>query len=51
MPCLLYADDLVLYGESEKDLRAIVGRFIEMCRRRSLKFNAGKSKVMLGRRG
>ena len=47
MPCLLYADDLVLYGESEKDLRAIVGRFIEMCRRRGLKFNAGKSKVML----
>ena len=29
---LLYADDLVLCGESEEDLRAIVGRFIEVCR-------------------
>ena len=26
-------DDLVLYGESEDDLRAMVGRFAEMCRR------------------
>ena len=34
MPGLLYADDLVLYGESEEDLRATVGRFIEVCRRR-----------------
>ena len=44
---LLYADDLVLFGESEEDLRAIVGRFIEMCRRRGLKVNTGKSKVIL----
>ena len=43
----LYADGLVLCGESEEDLRAIVGRFIEMCRRRGLKVNAGKSKGML----
>ena len=27
-------------------IRAIVGRFIEVCRRRDLKVNAGKSKVM-----
>ena len=26
LPGLLYADDLVLYGESEEDLRAMVGR-------------------------
>ena len=31
---LLYADDLVLCGESEEDLRVIVGRFAELCRRR-----------------
>ena len=36
---LLYADDLVLYGELEEKLRAIVGRFIEVCRRRGLKLN------------
>ena len=47
LPGLLYADDLVLCGESEEDLRAIVGRFIEVCRRRGLKVNAGKSKVKL----
>ena len=45
MPGLLY--DLVLCGESEEDLRAIVGRFTKVCRRRGLKDNAGKSKVML----
>ena len=44
---LLYADDLVLFGESEKDLRAMMGRFAEVCGRRSLKINAGKSKVMV----
>ena len=47
MPGLLYADDLVLYGESEEDLRAMVGRFAEGCRRRGLKVNAGKSRVMV----
>ena len=28
LPGLLYADDLVLSGESEEDLRAMVGSFI-----------------------
>ena len=46
MPGLLHVDDLVLCYESDEDLRAIVGRFIEVCRRRGLKVNAGKSKVM-----
>ena len=45
MPDLLYAGDLVLYGESEEDLRVMVGRFAEVCRIRGLKVNAGKSKV------
>ena len=47
MPVLLYADDLVLCGESEEDLKAIVGRFVEVCRIRGLKINASKSKVMV----
>ena len=34
-------------GESEEDLRAIVGRFFEVCKRRGLKVNAGKNMVML----
>ena len=41
---LLYADDLVLGVESEENLRVMVGQFAELCRRRRLKVNAGKSK-------
>ena len=44
---LLYEDDIVLCGESEEDLGAIVARFVEVCRRRGLKVNARKSKVMV----
>ena len=43
---LLYADDLVLRGESEKELRAMVGRFAEVSRRRGMKVDAGKIKVV-----
>ena len=41
---LLYVDDLVLCGESEENLRALVGSFSEVCRR-GLKVSAVKSKV------
>ena len=44
---LLYTDDLVLCGVSDEDLRVMVGRFVEVCKRRGLKVNAGKSKVMV----
>ena len=37
LPGLLYADDLVLIGELEEDLKMMVGRFAEVCRRRRLK--------------
>ena len=33
-PGFLYADKLVPCGESEEDLRAMVGRLVEVCRRR-----------------
>ena len=46
-PGLLYIDGLFLCGELEEVLRVMVKRFAEMCRRRRLKFNAGKSKVMV----
>ena len=46
MPGLLYTDDF-LCGESEEDLRAMVERFVEVYRRRCMKINAGKSKVMV----
>ena len=36
-----------LCGKSEEDLRIMVGQFAEVCRRRRLKVNASKSKVMV----
>ena len=44
---LLYAGNLVLCGESEEGLRAVLEQFVELCRRRGLKANADKSKVMV----
>ena len=44
---LLHANNMVLCGESEKDLGKMVGRFFEMGRRRGLKPNTFKSKVMV----
>ena len=39
LPGLLYADDLVLCGESKEDLRVMVGWFAEVRRRRRMKVN------------
>ena len=47
LPDLLYADYLDLCGESEEDLRAMMGCFVEVCRTRGLKVNAGKRKVLV----
>ena len=47
LPGLLYADDSVLCGELEEDLRTMVGRYADLCRRSELKVNAGTSKVMV----
>ena len=44
---LLYADDLVLCGESGENLWVMVGQFAEVCRRRELKVNAAKNRVMV----
>ena len=41
---ILHAHDLILSGESEEDLRVMVGRFVELCRRIGLKVNSGKTK-------
>ena len=47
LPGLLYADELVLCGESKEGLRAMVGCLVEVSRRRCLNVNAGKSWVMV----
>ena len=41
LPDLLHADDLVLYGVLEEDLRVMVRQFTGVCKRRGLKVNAG----------
>src|SRR5678816_309624 len=47
VPYLLYADDLVLCGESEESLRELVERFGRVCKTRGLEVNVDKSKVMV----
>ena len=42
----MHADDLVLFGESEEELKAMVVCLAEVCRR-CLKVNAGKRKVIV----
>ena len=44
----MYADDLILYGESEEDLKVMVGCSVEVCRRRDLKVKADKKEGGLG---
>ena len=39
LPGLLYADDLALCGDSEEDLKAMVGQYAQVFRRRELKFD------------
>ncbi len=43
----LYADDTVLLAEREGMLQRTVDEFERVCKRRKLKVNAGKSKVMV----
>ncbi len=43
----LYVDDTVLLAESEGMLQKIVGESGRVCKRRKLRVNAGKSKVMV----
>ncbi len=47
MVASLYADDTVLLAESEGMLQRIVDEFDRVCKRRKLKVDAGKSKVMV----
>ena len=44
---LLYADDTVLIGESKEELQRLLNEFDNVCERRKLKVNVGKSKVMV----
>ncbi len=44
---VLYADDTVLLVESERMLQRSVNEFDRLCKRRKLKVNADKTKVMV----
>ena len=43
----LFADDTVLFAESEQELQRVVSEFHNVCQRRKLKVNCEKSKVMV----
>ena len=43
---LLFADDTALVADSEDKLRRLVSEFGRVCKRRKLRVNVGKSKVM-----
>src|SRR5215469_12929114 len=43
---LLYADDTVLIGETEESLQRLVTSFDRICRKRKVRINGDKSKVM-----
>ena len=45
--CLASCMQMVLCDESEEDLKAMMGSFVEVYRRRCLKINAGESKGMV----
>ena len=47
VPACLYADDAVLFAESEQELQRMVTEFDRVCERRKLRVNVGKSKVMV----
>ena len=47
MVVCLFADDTVLLAESEGMLQKAVDEFHRVCKRRKLKVNVGKSKVMV----
>ena len=48
---LLFADDTALVADSEEELQHLVREFGRVCKRRKLKVNVNKSKVMRCRRG
>jgi len=43
----IFADDTALIAESEEDLQKLVNVFDSVCKRRKLKVNVSKSKVMV----
>ena len=43
---LLFADDTALLADSEEKLCRLVSEFCRVCKRRKLRVNVGKSKVM-----
>ena len=46
MVACLFVDDTVLLAESEGELQRLVDEFYNVCGRRKLRVNVGRSKVM-----
>ena len=48
---LMYADDVVFMAKSERELSVMIQKFDYVCKRRGLKVNVDKSKVMVAETG
>ena len=44
--CLLYADDIALFGNSVNDLQCMLNTMYEWCKKWQMKVNPGKSKII-----
>ena len=47
LPGLLHAENWIFCGVAEEDLKVMMRRFVEVCRRRGVKVNENKNKVMV----
>ena len=47
LPGLLHAENWIFCGVAEEDLKVMMRRFVEVCRRRGVKVNKNKNKVMV----
>ena len=46
IPILLFADDIVLLTECEKDLQLLLDKLVQWCNKWKIKINESKSKIM-----
>ena len=49
--CLLYADDLILFSQSEKGLQSCLNKLSVYCDRWKLKINTNKTKIIIFSKG
>ena len=51
IPCISYADDIVLFAESPKEMKMMLKKLEDYCNQNDLKINTKKTKIMIFRAG